>query len=46
MAKGYVVVEALSFCTKYMQEYTMTTQRVWDDKDDPSMYDKILEGSG
>lgn len=46
MAEGYAIVEALGFCTEYMQEYTVTTRRVWDDKEDPSMYDEILEGSG
>ena len=44
MAKGYAIVEALEFCTEYMQEYKTTTRRVWDDKEDPSMYDEILEG--
>lgn len=46
MAEGYAIVEALGFCTEYMQEYTVTTRRVWDDKEDPSMYDEILEGGG
>ena len=46
MAEGYAIVEALGFCTEYMQEYTTTTRRMWDDKEDPSMYDEILEGNG
>lgn len=45
MAEGYAMVEALVFCIEYMQEYTVTTQRVWDNKEDPSMYDEILEGT-
>ena len=45
MVEGYVVVEALGYCTEYMQSYTVTTRRVWDDKEDPSMYDEILEGA-
>jgi hypothetical protein len=28
-----------------MQEYTVTIRRVWDDKEDPSMYNEILEGA-
>ena len=44
MTKGYVIVEALGFCTEYMQEYTITTRRVSDDKENLSMYDEILEG--
>ncbi len=45
MASGYAIVEALGFCTEYMQEYTTTARRVWDDKEDPAMYDEILEGN-
>lgn len=45
MAEGYTIVQALGFCTEYMQEYTTTSRRVWDDKEDPSMYDEILEGN-
>ena len=44
MAEGYAMVEALEFCIEYMQEYTVTTPRVWDDKEDPTRYDEILEG--
>jgi hypothetical protein len=28
-----------------MQKYTVTTRRVWDDKENPSMYDVILKGA-
>ena len=45
MVEGYAIVEALGFCTEYMQEYMSSTRRVWDDKEDPSMYDEILEGN-
>ena len=45
MAEGYAIVKALGFCTEYMQEYTSTTRRVWDDKEDPSIYDEILESN-
>ena len=38
--------EALGFVSKYMSSYTPTTRRVWDDKEDPSMNDEILEGKG
>jgi hypothetical protein len=44
MGEGYAIVEALRFCTKYKQEYTTTTGRVRDDKEDLSMYTEILEG--
>ena len=46
MARGYIVDEALGFCTEYMQECSITQQRVWDDKEDPTMNDEILEGKG
>lgn len=46
MAECHSLVEALGYCTEYMQDYTITTRRVWDDKEDPSMYDEIIEGAG
>ncbi len=45
MTEGYTIVEAQGFCIEYMQEFKGSTQRVWDDKEDPTMYDEILEGS-
>ena len=44
MAKGYAIDEALGFCTEYMQTYTIISCREWDDKEDPTMNDEILEG--
>jgi hypothetical protein len=35
MAKGYPLEEALGFCTKYLQDFIMTNQRVWDEKIKP-----------
>jgi hypothetical protein len=46
MAEGYAIDEAFGFCTEYMQSYTVTSRRVWDDKEDPTMNDEILEGVG
>ena len=46
MGEGYAIDEALGFCTEYMQTYTITSHRVWDDKEDPTMNDEILEGVG
>ena len=46
IAQGYQVEQALGFITKYMSEYSVTTRRVWDDKEEPSMVDEILEGKG
>lgn len=44
MAKGYVLEEMLGFCTKYLVDFTTTRHRVWDDKEDPSMFDEMFEG--
>lgn len=46
MAAGYVMDETLGFCTEYMQDCTLTQRRIWDDMEDPRMYDEILEGNG
>jgi len=46
MAQGYIMDEALGFCTEYMQRCTMSQRRVWDDKEDPTMNDEIPKGKG
>jgi hypothetical protein len=46
IAQGYQVEEALGFITEYMRDYNITSQRVWDDKEEPTMVDEILEGKG
>ena len=46
IAQGYQVEEALGFITEYMTEYNITSRRVWDDKEEPTMVDEILEGKG
>ena len=46
MAEGYAIDEAFGFCIEYMQSYMHTSRRIWDDKDDPTMNDEILEGVG
>jgi hypothetical protein len=40
------VEEALGFLTEYMSTHVPTSRRVWDDKEDPTMTDEILEGKG
>jgi hypothetical protein len=46
MAQGYQVEEALGFITEYMSTYTPTSRRVWDDQEDPTITDEILEDKG
>jgi len=44
MAYGYLREDSIGFLNEYLSEYTPTTKRAWDDKEDPAMYDEILEG--
>ncbi len=46
VAKGYALEEALGFCIEYIQNFITTRKRVWDDKEEPTMNDKVLEGNG
>ena len=44
MVHGYQVEEALRLFTEYMSTYAPTSRRVWDNKEDPTMTDEILQG--
>ena len=46
IAQGYQMEEALGFVTEYMSEYSPTSARVWDSKEDPFMTDETVEGKG
>ncbi len=46
MAMGYSIEEAFGFCMEYIQEVKSTRRRVWDNKEEPIMHEKILEGNG
>jgi hypothetical protein len=46
MATRYAIEEALGFCTKYIQKVKSIKRRVWDDKEELTMHDEILEGCG
>ena len=45
MAYGYLREESIGFINEYMSAYEPTTKRAWDDKEEPAMYDEILEGA-
>jgi len=45
MAYGYLREESIGFLTEYLAEYTPTIKRAWDDKEDPTMNEEILEGA-
>jgi len=40
------IEEAIGFYIEYIQEVKSTRRRVWDDKEDPTMHNKVLEGNG
>jgi hypothetical protein len=46
MATDYAIEEVVRFCTKYIQRSQSTKRRVWDDREEPTMHDEILEGNG
>jgi hypothetical protein len=46
MAEGYVMDDTLGFCTEYMSRFTPTRRRVWDDKEEPRLFDEEPEGGG
>ena len=45
MGNGYLREESIGFLNEYLSAYTPTTKRASDDKEEPSMYDEILEGA-
>jgi hypothetical protein len=46
MAEGYIITETLGYSIEYMQRFSGTRQRVWDEKEEPRMYDEIVQGGG
>ncbi len=46
MVKGYAFEEALGFCTKYLQDFTTTQCKMWDEKENQIIFDEVFEGNG
>jgi hypothetical protein len=46
MAEGYILDDTLGFYTEYMSRLTATRRHVWDDKEEPGLFDEELEGGG
>ena len=46
MAQGYIMDEAMRFCTGYMQHCCESKRRVWDDKEEPTLISEVIEGNG
>ena len=44
--KQWGFVPLLGFCTKYMQHCSESERRVWDDKEELAMNNKVMEGNG
>jgi hypothetical protein len=44
MAEGFAMDDTLGFYIEYMMRFTPTSRRVWDSKEDQSMYDEVMEG--
>ena len=44
MAYGYMREESIGFMNEYLSKYNATTKRAWDDEEEATMYDEILEG--
>jgi len=42
IVEGYRLEDTLGFCTEYMKQYKVTTQRVWDATEDATMNDEVL----
>jgi hypothetical protein len=45
MVEGYTIEEALKFRIEYLQDFIVTKQRVWDEKEDHCMVDEVVEGN-
>jgi len=45
MVFGYLKEESIGFLNEYLVEYTPTTKRAWDENEESSIYDEILEGA-
>jgi hypothetical protein len=46
MAEGYAMSETLGYCTEYMDRFQGTRRCVWDDKEENTMNDEIVQGNG
>ncbi len=46
MIERYIIKEALGFSTKYLQDFTTTKRRVWDEEEDQCMFDEMVERNG
>ena len=46
ITEGYAIDETLGFRMECMQTYTITNCTIWNDKEEPTMNNKILKGVG
>ncbi len=45
MVEGYTIKDVLGFYTKYLLDFITTKQNMWDDKENPCMFE-VVEGNG
>jgi hypothetical protein len=43
MAERYAITETLEYSIEYLQRFTATRKRVWNDKDDARMNNEIVQ---
>ena len=46
MAQGYIMDEAMGFCTEYKQHCSESEHHVWDNKEEFAMNSEVMEGNG
>jgi hypothetical protein len=46
ITEGYAMSKTLGYCIEYMDRFEGTRRRVWDEKEENSMKDEIVQGSG
>ena len=46
ICEGYLMQEAIGFCTEYMKDFSNVNRHVWDDDDDQRVASEVLEGNG
>jgi hypothetical protein len=44
IVEGYAMEDTLGLCTEYLTRYSPTARKVWDEKEDQTMVDEMLQG--
>jgi hypothetical protein len=46
MVEGYRMEDTLGFCNEYMSRFSATRRCIWDDKEEPGLFNEEPEGGG